>query len=298
MMIGVDWGGTKIEAVALSYGGTELARLRAATPRGDYRACLNTVADLVATIERCLGEKCSIGVGIPGSVCPVTSKIQNANSVWLNGQYLASDLVELLRREVRVANDANCLAVSEARDGSAAQSSVVFAAILGTGCGAGIAFKGHALEGPHRIAGEWGHNPLPWADEDELKATSCFCGKVGCIETFVSGTGFQDDFCRVAGMEKTALDIMDDVRNSEPLAVACYEKYVDRLARSLASIVNVLDPECIVLGGGMSNIDELYADLPARIKKWAFTANCITPIRKAMHGDSSGVRGAAWLWEP
>ncbi|HDC4638884.1 TPA: fructokinase, partial [Enterobacter cloacae] len=241
----------------------------------------------------------SVGMGIPGSISPYTGVVKNANSTWLNGQPFDKDLSARLQREVRLANDANCLAVSEAIDGAAAGAQTVFAVIIGTGCGAGVAFGGRAHIGGNGTAGEWGHNPLPWMDEDELKYRTevpCYCGKQGCIETFISGTGFATDYHRLSDQPLKGNEIMRLVEEQDPVAELALSRYEMRLAKSLAHVVNILDPDVIVLGGGMSNVDRLYATVPALVKQWVFGGECETPIRKAVHGDSSGVRGAAWLW--
>jgi fructokinase len=224
---------------------------------------------------------------------------ENANSTWLNGQPFDNDLSQRLNREVRLANDANCLAVSEAVDGAAAGAQTVFAVIIGTGCGAGVAIQGRSHIGGNGTAGEWGHNPLPWMDDDELRYRAevpCYCGKQGCIETFISGTGFATDYQRLSGQSLTGNAIMQRVGEQDPLAEQALKRYEMRLAKSLAHVVNILDPDVIVLGGGMSNVERLYQTVPELVKSWVFGGECETPIRKAVHGDSSGVRGAAWLW--
>lgn len=238
-------------------------------------------------------------MGIPGSISPYTGVVKNANSTWLNGQPFEKDLSARLQREVRLANDANCLAVSEAVDGAAAGAQTVFAVIIGTGCGAGVAFNGRAHIGGNGTAGEWGHNPLPWMDEDELRyreEVPCYCGKQGCIETFISGTGFATDYHRLSGNALKGREIVRLVEEKDPVAELALRRYELRLAKSLAHVVNILDPDVIVLGGGMSNVDRLYQTVPPLIKQFVFGGECETPVRKAKHGDSSGVRGAAWLW--
>lgn len=299
MRIGIDLGGTKIEAIALSESGDTLFRQRVATPRDDYQKTLEAIADLVNLAEEKTGEKGSVGIGIPGTLSPFTKRVKNANSTWLNGQPLDKDLHKLLNREVRIANDANCLAVSEAVDGAAAGKQTVFAGIIGTGCGAGVALNGQAHSGGNGNAGEWGHNPLPWMDEDELRyreEVPCYCGKQGCIETFISGTGFAIDYHRLSGVELKGAEIITLLEQQDPVAELAMSRYELRLAKSLAQIVNIFDPEVIVLGGGMSNNERLYRTVPLLMKKWVFGGECETPVLKAMHGDSSGVRGAAWLW--
>lgn len=299
MRIGIDLGGTKIEVIALSESGDTLFRHRVATPRDDYQKTLEAIADLVNLAEEKTGEKGSVGIGIPGTLSPFTRLVKNANSTWLNGQPLDKDLHKLLNREVRIANDANCLAVSEAVDGAAAGKLTVFAVIIGTGCGAGVALNGQAHSGSNGNAGEWGHNPLPWMDEDELRyreEVPCYCGKQGCIETFISGTGFAIDYHRLSGVELKGAEIITLLEQQDPVAELAMSRYELRLAKSLAQIVNIFDPEVIVLGGGMSNNQRLYQTVPLLMKKWVFGGECETPVLKAMHGDSSGVRGAAWLW--
>ena len=299
MRIGIDLGGTKIEVIALAESGETLFRHRVATPRDDYQQTLKAIADLVALAEEKTGEQGSVGLGIPGTLSPFTQRVKNANSTWLNGQPLDKDLHKLLNREVRIANDANCLAVSEAIDGAAAGKQTVFAVIIGTGCGAGIALQGQAHIGGNGNAGEWGHNPLPWMDEDELRyreEVPCYCGKQGCIETFISGTGFAIDYHRLSGVELKGAEIIRLIDQQDPVAELAMSRYELRLAKALAHVVNILDPDMIVMGGGMSNNDRLYQTVPQLMKKWVFGGECETPLRKALHGDSSGVRGAAWLW--
>ncbi|MBS0848760.1 fructokinase [Citrobacter sp. JGM124] len=299
MRIGIDLGGTKTEVIALENDGRELYRHRLPTPKDDYRATIDTITRLVTQAEAATGKKGSVGIGIPGSLSPYTGVVKNANSTWLNGQPFDRDLQHALKRDVRLANDANCLAVSEAIDGAAAGAPIVFAVIIGTGCGAGIAIHGRSLIGGNGTAGEWGHNPLPWMDDEERRIceqVTCYCGKQGCIETFVSGTGFSVDFQRLSGEHLNGNAIIERVEQQDPLAEQAVHRYETRLAKSLAHIVNILDPDVVVLGGGMSNIDRLYQTLPQLIKPWVFGGECETPIRKALHGDSSGVRGAAWLW--
>ena len=295
MLIGVDWGGTKIEAVALDPGGETLARRRVATPRDDYDARIAAASGLVSDLERSLGRAGTVGIGIPGAVSPATGLVKNANSVWLNGRQLDRDMEHALQRPVRIENDANCFALSEAIDGAGAGSLVVWAVILGTGAGSGIAVDRRVLVGPHRIAGEWGHNPLPWPRDDERPGPSCFCGRHGCLETFISGTGFAADHARRTGAAVTGEEIVRRMRAGDPAARSSYDIYADRLARGLAHVVQILDPDVIVLGGGLSGVDELYRDLPSRIAPWVFSDRFTTPVRRNRHGASSGVRGAAWL---
>jgi fructokinase len=295
MLIGIDWGGTKIEAVALGGDGETLARRRVPTPRDDYDACIAAASGLVRTIERSLGRTGTVGIGIPGAISPATGLVKNANSVWLNGRSLDIDMGQALERPVRIENDANCFALSEATDGAGTGSHVVWAVILGTGAGSGIAIDGKVLVGPHRIAGEWGHNPLPWPRDDERPGPACFCGQHGCLETFISGTGLAADHARRTGSAITAEDIVRLMRAGDAAARTSYELYLDRLARGMAHVVQILDPDVIVLGGGMSVVDELYRDLPAKMAPWVFSDVFVTPVRKNRHGASSGVRGAAWL---
>ncbi|MEN4768560.1 fructokinase [Duffyella gerundensis] len=299
MRIGIDLGGTKVEVIALSDQGDELFRYRVNTPRNDYPGTLQAIADLVHRAEAHTGQTGSVGIGIPGTLSPVSHRVKNANSTWLNGQPLDRDLATMLQREVRIANDANCLAVSEAVDGAGAGKALVFAVIIGTGSGAGIAINGASRIGGNGNAGEWGHNPLPWMDEDELRyreEVSCYCGQKGCIETFVSGTGFATDYQRLSGTARKGVEIMQQLAQQDPVAELALSRYELRLAKSLAQVVNLLDPDVIVLGGGMSNVDRLYQTVPPLMKNWVFGGECSTPVLKAQHGDSSGVRGAAWLW--
>ncbi len=290
--IGVDFGGTKIEAAALGAGGAIIARLRRPNP-GAYQPALSVVADLVAAVEAEAGARAArIGVGMPGSISPRTGLIRNANSVWLNGERFGEDLEIALARPVRLANDANCLALSEAADGAGAGAGVVFAAILGTGCGGGAVVDGRLIEGRNGVAGEWGHTPLPWAAADEHPGPACWCGRRGCLETWISGPALAADH----GAGLTAPEIVEAARAGEPGAQAALARYVDRLGRALAGVVDLIDPDVIVLGGGMSNVAELYERLPGAIGPHVFADGFDTPIRQAVHGDSSGVRGAAWLW--
>jgi fructokinase len=300
MLIGVDWGGTKIEAVAMTPDGREIARLRADTPRHDYQGCITTIMDLVARIEAQAGATSgpgTVGIGIPGSLEPVSRLGKGASSTWLIGRPVEADLRAALGREVRVENDADCLAASEAIDGAGAGFHVVFAVILGSGAGAGIAIGGRAHHGPNNSSGEWGHNPLPFPDVTEIPGQPCFCGRHGCMETWVSGRAFEADYRRHSGMDLKAADIVRLMRGGDRLAHLVWQRYVDRLARGLSTVVNILDPDILVMGGGMSNVDELYRDLPAQLAQRTFSPVFETPIRKAKHGDSSGVRGAAWLWQ-
>ena len=296
MRIGIDLGGTKIEALALSNDGRELARPRVSTPQHDYEGTVAAVVSLVHRLEQETGGTATVGAGIPGSIRQSTGLIKNANSVWLNGRPLREDLCQALNREVRLANDANCLAVSEATDGAASGYRTVFAVILGTGCGGGIAIDGRIHAGPNGVGGEWGHNPLPWAQPSELPGPPCFCGKHGCLEKWLSGTGIALDFSRTTGQTITTREIAALWEQGDPAATANMERFESRLARALASIVNVLDPDVIVIGGGVSRIERIYRDLPPLIQPWVFGGDFDTPILPAVFGDSSGVRGAAWLW--
>ncbi len=297
MLIGIDWGGTKIEAIALSAGGETLARRRVPTPKGDYDGCVAAIAGLVGELEQEAGEGGTAGIGIPGAISPASGLVMNANSTWNIGRPLDRDLAHALGRDVRVENDANCFAVSEAVDGAGAGFPVVWGVIIGTGAGSGIAIGGRALGGRNRIAGEWGHNPVPWPTDDERPGPACFCGRRGCLETFVSGTGIERDHRDRTGQVLTAPNIAAAMRAGEREARRTYDLYLDRLARGIAHVVNILDPDVIVLGGGMSNVDELYSDLPARIEPYVFSDAFSTPVVKHRHGDASGVRGAAWLWK-
>lgn len=297
--IGIDLGGTKTEGILLDRQGNELARHRVPTPKGDYDGTVRTIRDLVARLEGGIpaGGKATVGLGIPGAISPATGLVKNANSTWLIGKDFTRDLVQALGRPVRIENDANCLAVSEATDGAGAGCGVVFAAILGTGCGAGIVVHGRPLGGRNAIAGEWGHNPLPWPTDTERPGPACYCGKHGCLETFVSGPAVAADHLAATGEALDAATILSRA-DSDPGCAATAERLVGRLARGLAAVVNLLDPDVMVLGGGLSNADLLYDRLPAAMEPWAFTDRLDTPLRRARHGDSSGVRGAAWLWRP
>lgn len=296
MRIGIDLGGTKIEALAIDSAGRELARYRVDTPREDYDATIAAMVGLVRRIEQEMGGTARVGAGIPGSVSRLTGLVKNANSTWLNGRPLDRDLSSALDREVRVANDANCLAVSEATDGAAAGKRVVFAVILGTGCGGGVAIDGRVHAGPNGVGGEWGHNPLPWANSDELPGPECYCGQRGCLEMWISGSGVARDHEKVTGRQRTTRDIMTDYAMGNPDAVATVERFEDRLTRGLAHVINLLDPDVLVFGGGLSKIEHLYRDIPKRLPRYVFGREAATPVLQARYGDSSGVRGAAWLW--
>jgi len=296
MRIGIDLGGTKIEALAIDNKGVELARHRIDAPRDDYAASIDAMAGLVHRLEEETGRIGTVGAGIPGSISGKTGLVKNSNSTWLNGTPLHRDLAAALGREVRVANDANCLAVSEATDGAAAGKRVVFGVILGTGCGGGIAFNGQVHAGPNGVAGEWGHNPLPWQRPEEYPGPLCYCGKRGCMEMWVSGTGVALDYKQSTGKQKTTREIMADFEAGDDAAIAVVERFEDRLARGLAQVINIVDPDVLVLGGGLSKAQHLYQSIPKKLAAYVFGGEAETPIVQAMYGDSSGVRGAAWLW--
>jgi fructokinase len=299
MRIGIDLGGTKIEVIALSDQGDELFRKRVATPRGSYIETLEAIKGLVDDAEAATGQVGTVGMGIPGTISPYTGLVKNANSVWLNGMPLDKDISQLLNREVRIANDANCMAVSEATDGAGAGEKIVVALILGTGCGSGIVIDGKPHAGGNGIGGEWGHNCLPWQDDEEhafASASPCYCGKQGCIEQFVSGTGLCDDYERRTGTRLTGREIADLASSGDVIANQSLAAYERRLAKSLAGYINVLDPDVVVFAGGVCNIDRLYVNVPTLLPEYVFGGECHTPIKRAVHGDSSGVRGAAWLW--
>ena len=300
MRIGVDLGGTKIEALALGDAGEELLRYRVDTPRGDYHGTLQAVAGLVAKLERETGQTGTVGMGIPGTLRR-DGRVKNANSTWLNGQELQVEISRLLAREVRVANDANCLAVSEATDGAGAGRGVVFAVILGTGCGGGVALEGRVHGGGNGVAGEWGHTPLPWARAEELPGPECYCGRCGCLEQWVSGPAVARDFREVEGDAAmgpgvTTREIAAAAEAGDGRAVEAIERLEERLGRGLAMVVNVLDPDVIVVGGGLSRVGRLHEHVPAVIRRYVFGGDFDTPVVPARFGDSSGVRGAAWLW--
>ena len=295
MRIGVDLGGTKIEAIAIE-GSNEILRRRVPVPRDDYDATVAAVRDLVAALEHELGAMCTVGIGIPGAISAVTGLVKNANSTWLNGRPLDRDLERALGRSVRVANDANCFALSEATDGAAQGAHIVFGVILGTGTGGAVVVNGCVVEGRHRIAGEWGHNPLPWPQDDERPGRRCYCGRTGCIETFLSGPGLSVTYTAIAGGPVEAAEIATLAEAGDRAANQALAVYETQLARALASIINVLDPDVVVLGGGLSNIRRLYTHVPSLLQPFVFSDSADTPIVAARHGDSSGVRGAAWLW--
>lgn len=301
MRIGIDLGGTKIEGIALD-GSREVGRLRVDTPRNDYPRTIDAIVGVVRDLEQRAGACATVGIGIPGTLSPATGLVKNANSVWLIGRPLLADLQGHLQRDVRIANDANCFAISEATDGAGAGVDVVVAVIIGTGTGAGIVVRGQLLVGAHAIAGEFGHNPLPWTTPDEHPGPQCYCGRRGCIETFVSGPGMQADHQSRTGRRASPPEIVDAAASGDASAEETLCRHENRLARALASVVNLLDPDVIVLGGGMSNIGRLYENIPRLWTPYVFA--CSGPEREivrtrlvpARHGDSSGVRGAAWLW--
>lgn len=325
--IGIDFGGTKTEIVALdAHNGKELYRKRILNEKGSYEATLQSFKTLVEEVETSLGQKATIGMGMPGCISDDTGLVKNSNAVWMNGKPLKNDLEKILNREVRIQNDANCFAVSEAVDGAGQGKSVVFGVIIGTGCGGGVAIDGKPVKGVNAIGGEWGHNPLPYPrvyaaplsqskfasfeggisknivnftndpSWSEYPGEPCFCGKWGCQETWISGTGFKRDYNRVTGEDLSTHDIIANAKNGEPKATAALERYIDRLARALSQVINVLDPDVIVLGGGMSNVSALYDEVPKIWDKYIFSDIIHTELKKPFHGDSSGVRGAAWLW--
>ena len=294
--IGVDLGGTKIEAIALAPDGTTLVRQRVLTPHDDYDATVQAIVDLVTSVERELGTQGTVGLGTPGAISPATGLIKNSNSTWVNGRNLAEDLKVRLNRPLRFNNDANCFALSEATDGGGANARVVFGVILGTGTGGGVIIDGRPLVGVNAIGGEWGHNPLPWPTPEELPGPSCYCGRRGCLETFLSGPGFSRDYEADTGTQRQASEIAQAARDGETAAQAALARYEGRLARGLATVINLIDPDVIVLGGGLSNLDSLYERVPLLWTTYVFSDRIDTRLVRPVHGDSSGVRGAAWLW--
>ena len=298
MRIGIYLGGTKIEGLVLDAGGVERERLRIATPDAPYEASIEAIATLVATLEARVGQRCRVGIAHPGAISPATGLIKNANSTRLNDRPLKADLERRLDREIRMANDANCFAVSEASDGAAAGCSTVFGVILGTGVGGGVVIDGRPLTGAQAIAGEWGHNPLPVPADDERPGPSCYCGRKGCIETWLSGPRLQEQFSQRTGRSLRATEIAEAALAGDRQAVEQMELYCDRLARALATVVNILDPDAIVLGGGLSRMAMLYDRVPELWKRYIFSEpeHIATRLLAPLHGDSSGVRGAAWLW--
>jgi fructokinase len=316
MRIGIDLGGTKIEGVVLDDSGQESGRLRVPTPRDDYQATVAAIADVVVRLEQmgraALGPvasaavgPASVGLGIPGVVSPATGLVKNSNSTWIIGHPLDRDIERVLGRPVRVANDANCFALSEAVDGAGAVPGarashpgprVVFGVIVGTGTGGGVAVDRQVLTGPNAIAGEWGHNPLPWMRAEEFPGPDCYCGKRGCIETFLSGPGLARDHLRATGQALDGPTIVAHAQAGDAVAAATLDRYEDRMARALASVLNVLDPDVVVLGGGLSKIERLYQNVPRLWGQYTFSDSISTALRPPLHGDASGVRGAAWLW--
>jgi fructokinase len=298
MRAGIDLGGTKIEIAVLNEDNNFLLRERILAPQGDYATTIQAIKDLVATAESKLGVMTRIGVCVPGTISPATGLMKNANSVWLNGKPLDRDLEQAIERRILIANDANCFALSEAVDGAGREANIVFGVILGTGVGGGIVINQDVLSGAQSIAGEWGHNLLPFARPNEQKPPICYCGRRGCIETYLSGPALAADYARMTGLNLAPADIAQLAENGDPTACASMNRYFDRLARALGIVVNILDPDLIVLGGGLSNIDAIYEEVPQRLAEFVFSDSCVTRITKNAHGDSSGVRGAAWLWEP
>ena len=296
MRIGVDLGGTKIEAVALDALGELRARSRVQTPAGGYSAIVRAVSDLVSHIEAEIGEQGTVGIGTPGAISPATGLLKNSNSVSLNGMPLDRDFAVAIGREIRMANDADCMALSEATDGAAAGAAVVFGVILGTGVGGGIVVDGKLIHGPNAIAGEWGHNPLPLPQPGELPGPECYCGRSGCIETWLSGPGLEADHRMATGIDIPAEGVVASASAGDEAAAATLHRYVDRLARALGVVINVLDPHVIVVAGGLSNVDVLYDRVPETWGRYVFSDRVDTRLVRAVHGDSSGVRGAAWLW--
>ena len=295
MRIGIDLGGTKIEGIALADSGEITHRHRVDTPK-EYDPTIEAIAGVVRRLEESAGERGTIGIGIPGTVVAATGLVKNSNSVCLNGRPLHRDLETRLGRAVRLMNDANCFALSEAADGAAAGASIVFGVILGTGVGGGVVVDGKCLIGANQISGEWGHNPLPWRTVEEIPGPPCYCGKDGCIETWLSGPGLVHDHAAVTGERRTTREIVAAAEGGDPAALASMARYHDRLARGLASVINVVDPDVVVLGGGMSNIAGLAEAASAGLPKWVFSDTIATRVVPNVHGDSSGVRGAAWLW--
>jgi fructokinase len=313
MRLGIDLGGSKIAAVVLDDAGQEAWAQRVATPRDDYPGTLEAIAALVDGGERAAGEPCTVGVGMPGAISPATGLVKNANSTWLNGRPFHQDLERALGRAVRIANDANCLAVSEARDGAAGGADVVFGVILGTGVGGGLVVHGQVVTGANAIAGEWGHNPLPWPEDDERPGPACYCGRFGCLETWLSGPGLSADYARRGGASARAEDVVERAtgaagdrpflgesgsrRPADPVASATLSAWESRLARGLAHVINIVDPDVIVCGGGLSRVDRLYERVPTAWGRWVFSDRVSTRLVPARFGDASGVRGAAWLWD-
>jgi predicted NBD/HSP70 family sugar kinase len=296
MRFGIDLGGTKIEIVALAKSGDIITRNRVSTPAGNYKATVDALVSLVEQTENDIGQQGSVGIGIPGALSLATGLVKNANSTALNGQPLKQELEQRLSREIRMTNDANCFALSEAIDGAGAGCATVFGVILGTGVGGGLVVDGQVLAGVNAIAGEWGHNPLPSPKDDERPGPGCYCGRPNCIESWLSGPSFARSYQRAGGEDILPVKIMEAVRAGDETANACFDAYIDRLARALASMINIFDPEAVVLGGGMSNVQEIYERVPQVWEPHIFSDRIDTRLLPNKHGDSSGVRGAAWLW--
>lgn len=295
--IGIDLGGTKIEAAVFSPEGQLLARRRVPSPRDDYERTLTSLYDLVVHLEDLTGPASSIGVGMPGSLSPTTGLVRNSNSTWLNGRPMVRDLEQKLSRAIRFENDANCFALSEATDGAGQGCNLVFGVILGTGTGGGLIASRRIWSGTNAIGGEWGHNPLPWPTDDERPGPLCYCGKRGCIETFLSGPGLTSDHYRATGRRLAPSELATSADNGDLAAEATLARYEHRLARSLACVMNILDPQAIVLGGGLSNLDRLYMNVPGLWGEYVFSDCVTTSLLPPVHGAASGVRGAAWLWD-
>lgn len=296
MKFGIDLGGSKTEILAIDDHGAEVYRQRVSTPKEDYPAILNCIKDLVTNAESSLSQTATVGIGTPGSLSPATGLLRGSNSTCLNNTPFKQDLEKLLKREIRISNDANCFALSEAVDGAARDADIVFGVIIGTGCGAGIVINQQVIDGPNRISGEWGHNPLPWPDDNELQSTSCWCGQQGCIETFLSGPALEQDYQDTVADYISAKDIISLAEQGDEVSQQIVARYESRMARSLAHIINILDPHTIVLGGGMSNVKRLYENVPRLWKEFIFSDAVATRLVPPVHGDASGVRGAAWLW--
>jgi fructokinase len=296
MRIGVDLGGSKIEIIAIDAQGAEIQRRRVPTPHSDYQAIVKTIVVLVGEVETAIGEQASVGIGTPGALSSHTGLLKNSNTTCLNGKPLLQDLRTALGRPIQLANDANCFALSEAVDGAGRDAHVVFGVILGTGVGGGVVVQRRAWSGCNSIAGEWGHNALPWPQVSELPGPDCYCGRRGCIETYLSGPGLTRDLRERAGVTLSALEIVEQAERGDAQCDEALRRYESRLARGLASVINLLDPELIVLGGGLSNVERFYRNVPALWDQWVFSDTVKTRLNKAVHGDSSGVRGAAWLW--
>ena len=298
IQFGIDLGGTKTEVLALDSEGQNILRRRVNTPKNDYQATLKCIKQLIVDAEQELSIEGTVGICTPGSISPSSGLLRNSNSTCLNNQPFKQDLEKLLNREIRISNDANCFALSEATDGAAINAEIVFGVIIGTGCGAGIIINKQIINGPNSIAGEWGHNPLPWPDTEEVDPPKCWCGKSGCIETYISGTGFCNDFFRLSSFSKSSEEIVLSANAGDELSQVALMRYERRLAKSLAHVINILDPDTIVLGGGMSNIKSLYKNVPNLWNEYVFSDNVLTQLVAPIHGDSSGVRGAARLWNP